>query len=244
MNTVCKLFPSSTDLHQMQPYPAGIRGYEKPTSEAVNYWTLLILSPPCFYTRKWRNLFTQVWSLQETMLDRIQELFTHLIKCWVNIVNRFDQLIIEHDRVFYPEVHTRLASDDPTFSLSRKYAWAISCFLAFDASIEDAIRQWDEWNTVWIEPCLQSDEFPRHQDLRSKVETVKGSVFKLRNIHYRIQELAERTNTLRDGVCPTYSSTFALTNDLTNLVDLNRHFGDRSSCRLPIRRKCETSHLP
>jgi hypothetical protein len=117
--------------------------------------------------------------------------------------------------VFHPEVHTRLTSDDLTFSLSRKYAWAISCFLAFDASIEDAVRQWDEWNAVWIEPCLKSDEFTRRQDLCAKVETVKGTATKLRSFQYQIQELSKRTTSLRDGVCLTFSSAFALTDDLT-----------------------------
>jgi hypothetical protein len=139
------------------------------------------------------------------MLDRIQEIFDHLIETWLKVAQYFDGLLSEHDNIFHPEAHSRLLSDDTTFSRSRRYTWAIDCLLAFDVSITDAARQWEEWNKCWITPCLQNPEFEKLEELRFKTVKAGQTVHRLERIRIQVQQSREHATVSREGVYTVFS---------------------------------------
>ena len=74
-------------------------------------------------------------------------------KKWTSL-NEYLETLIAHD-FMEPKAYWKFLFDDESFTLSRKYFWAIGCLGEFIGYISDNIQQWDLFYEARIQPLRE-----------------------------------------------------------------------------------------
>jgi hypothetical protein len=113
-----------------------------------------------------------------------------------------------------------LLSDDPNFSRSKTYFWAIQVFRLFEETLTKTITTWDDFKKDSL--LKVNDGNIEHWE--SQVQMIDNAIRSLREKLQRVQKKREEVVSLRDGVCHTLA--FSCCHLLTVILScsVRRHF--------------------
>lgn len=120
-----------------------------------------------------------------------------MVENWSQLVKVLDDLLDDEQVSFMnPDEYVHLLYDDPSFSRSRFYFWAIGCLLAFESSLKGNVDTLDSVNGVnfWY--------LPVQAELREKyTRDIMRCRGELESLKDHVRERLETIKSLRDGVC-------------------------------------------
>jgi hypothetical protein len=181
---------------------------------------------------------------------------SEVVTRWTSL-NEYLDTLIAHDFMELKS-YWKFLFDDESFTLSRKYFWAIGCLGEFIGYISDNIRQWDLYYEARLQPfremgnladLLQSADVtpmlfmdgaePKAERLRDFEDLIyKGRKHRdaLANLQTQFENKLETFKSLRDGVsCFHYgSSDFSL---FTDILELIQYSGIALQCKRSDRKQ-------
>ncbi|KAG5304202.1 CorA-like Mg2+ transporter domain family protein [Histoplasma capsulatum G186AR] len=112
----------------------------------------------------------------------------HARSRWKNAIDALDAEIKAPSDVVFMEDRSDLMADDPQFSLSKTYFWALQTYKLFERTLEQTIATWE---------TFKIDSLPKIQDGRISPENWDASV---RSIDQAIELLKPKINRIKRGI--------------------------------------------
>ncbi|KAF7934034.1 uncharacterized protein EAE97_008394 [Botrytis byssoidea] len=163
------------------------------------YWTLLELKPMTF-----NKTISSVMHSDGTPQNALSTFFdytiiavSHMIQKWEQILEYFDNLIIEKIAFLDPLKHDNLLVDDETFSRSKRYFWVISTLKELDAVISENIQQVSGLINQRELTTIEGDEV---RFLEGSRKHMRGRLGQLEEIAKRLRDKRQEALDLRDGL--------------------------------------------
>jgi hypothetical protein len=125
----------------------------------------------------------------------------HVAARWQTAIDAVDSQIDSPHAVIFHEDEDKsdLLSDDPNFSRSKTYFWAIQVFRLFEETLTKTIATWEEFKKDSL--LKVNDGNIEHWE--AQVQMIDNAIRSLNDKLRRVQKKREEVVSLRDGVCHT-----------------------------------------
>lgn len=125
----------------------------------------------------------------------------HVAARWETAIDAVDSQIDSPHAVIFHEDKDKsdLLSDDPNFSRSKTYFWAIQVFRLFEETLTKTIETWEDFKKDSL--LKVNDGNVEHWE--SQVQMIDKAIRSLERKLRRVQKKREEVVSLRDGVCHT-----------------------------------------
>jgi len=124
----------------------------------------------------------------------------HVAARWQTAIDAIDsQIDSPHDVIFHEdEDKSDLLSDDPNFSRSKTYFWAIQVFRLFEEKLAKTITTWDDFKKDSLLKINDGNVDKEHWE--EQVQLIDKAIRSLHDKLQRVQKKREEVVSLRDGV--------------------------------------------
>ncbi|KAK2758324.1 hypothetical protein FQN54_004172 [Arachnomyces sp. PD_36] len=125
----------------------------------------------------------------------------HARSRWENAINSLDSEIKSPADVVFMEDRSDLMADDPQFSLSKTYFWALQTYKLFERGLRDTITTWENFKKESLPKVRDGRISP--EDWNAAVESIDQAIDKLRLKIARVQRGIQDVKDLREGLQST-----------------------------------------
>jgi hypothetical protein len=132
--------------------------------------------------------------------------FHHVTSRWQLAIDAVDAQIDSPFQVIFQEDKPDLLSDDPHFSRSKTYFWAVQVFKLFEEYLTKTIRTWEEFKANSLDKISDNRTQEAKKIRDEQVHNIDVAVAGLRNKLQRVVKKREEVISLREGVSPHYDT--------------------------------------
>ncbi|KAI9738344.1 MAG: hypothetical protein M1834_008842 [Cirrosporium novae-zelandiae] len=138
------------------------------------------------------------WTPSAIFLSWILRSLHHVMWRWQNAIDAVDAQVNSPSEVIFSDDNPDLLSDDPQFSRSKTYFWALQAYKMFEGTLESTIETWEVYRHDSL-PKLNDDRMdPENFD--ALVKSIDDAVEKLRTKLFWLRKKSEEVRNLRDGL--------------------------------------------
>lgn len=138
------------------------------------------------------------WTPASIFLSWIMVSMHHVQLRWQMAIDAVDAQIDSPSQIIFSEENPDLLSDDPQFSRSKTYFWALQAYKMFDEALSATIDTWYEFRQNSL-PCL-NDGRMSPEDWESSVRTIDTAIEKLHDKLLWVRKKSNEVRDLRDGL--------------------------------------------
>ena len=122
---------------------------------------------------------------------------SHVVRRWDLAIDAIDSHIDETFQIIFSETNPDLLSDDPQFSRSKTYFWALQAYKLFDETLSETIEAWTAFRESH---CSKLAERPDDPLWQSSVAQIQLRVNRLQDQRAHIRKKVEEVQSLRAGL--------------------------------------------
>ncbi|KKY21564.1 hypothetical protein UCRPC4_g03515 [Phaeomoniella chlamydospora] len=138
------------------------------------------------------------WTPCSMFLSWILMALHHVRFRWQNAIEAVDEQIVSPSDIIFSKEDPDLLSDDPQFSKSKTYFWALQAYKMFDERLEETINTWAEF---------RRDSLPKLNDGQMSDDTweytvasIDAAIEKLKLKLRHVREKSQEVRNLREGL--------------------------------------------
>ncbi|KAL2001264.1 hypothetical protein VTN02DRAFT_1971 [Thermoascus thermophilus] len=138
------------------------------------------------------------WTPSAIFLSWIMVTMHHVQLRWQIAIDAVDAQIDSPSQIIFSEENPDLLSDDPQFSRSKTYFWALQAYKMFDDALSATINTWYEFRQNSL-PCLNDGRMSA-EDWESSTRSIDAAIDKLNEKLLWVRKKSSEVRDLRDGL--------------------------------------------
>ncbi|KAJ9232409.1 hypothetical protein DTO166G5_4729 [Paecilomyces variotii] len=138
------------------------------------------------------------WTPASIFLSWIMVAMHHVQLRWQMAIDAVDAQIDSPSQIIFSEENPDLLSDDPQFSRSKTYFWALQAYKMFDEALTATIDTWFDFRQNSLH-CLNDGRMPA-KDWEDSIRSIDHAVEKLQEKLLWIRKKSIEVRDLRDGL--------------------------------------------
>ncbi|KAF7586685.1 hypothetical protein BBP40_008491 [Aspergillus hancockii] len=171
------------------------------------HWSIVCLTPTAFWPSEASYAEQTAPLPMAQSLQYVSRALQDVSQRWRALLEALEEVVDNHQFFQDPEILADRLFDDDSFSISKRYFWAINFLHEFIHLIDDNIEQWGQYRKACVEPALRLCSLTTEHHLKESDKALRmyeslatESCSELQSLRQAFHEKLEQITVMRDGL--------------------------------------------